>query len=104
MTAAQQRKLQRAVHLATGLMLVATIYGPNLGHFHDFVRVVALPLLVLTGIAMWQAPRIRRLRKRIAGTLATPRPDDDNTARLSGTHPKETPDEARSPHPRQYPH
>ncbi len=89
MTAAQQRKLQRAVHLATGLMLVATIYGPDLGHFHDFVRLVALPLLVLTGIAMWQAPRIRRLRKRIAGALATPRPDEDKPPASAEPHPKE---------------
>jgi hypothetical protein len=89
MTAAQQRKLQRTVHLATGLMLVATIYGPNLGHFHDFVRLVALPLLVLTGIAMWQAPRIRRLRKRIAGVLATPRADEDKPPASAGPHLKE---------------
>jgi hypothetical protein len=32
------------------------------------VRFLALPALVVTGIAMWQAPRIRRLRKRFRAT------------------------------------
>lgn len=70
MTAAQQRKLQRAVHLVTGVMLLAFVYGPDAGHFHTFVQVVALPVLVLTGIVMWQAPRLRRLRKRVSRTRA----------------------------------
>jgi len=65
MSAAQQRKIQRAVHLVAGVMLLAFVYGPDTGHFHTFVQVVALPVLVLTGIVMWQAPRIRRLRKRM---------------------------------------
>jgi len=68
MSAAQQRKVQRAAHLVAGLILIAYVYGPNAGHFHDAVRFVVLPLLVLTGIAMWQAPRIRRIRKSVAGT------------------------------------
>ena len=68
MSAAQKRKAQRSIHLVAGLMLIAYVYGPNTGHLHDAVRFVALPLLVLTGIAMWHAPRIRRIRKSIAGT------------------------------------
>ena len=48
-------------------MLIAYVYGPNAGHLYDAERFVALPLLVLTGIAMWQAPRIRRIRKSITG-------------------------------------
>ena len=68
MTAAQQRKLQRAIHLATGIALVAYVYGPQAAQLHDAIRFLLLPLLVLTGIAMWQAPRIRRLRKAMATT------------------------------------
>src|SRR5215207_7943131 len=36
----------------------------------DAVRFIVLPLLVVTGIAMWQAPRIRRLRKTVGRTRA----------------------------------
>ena len=66
MTAAQQRKIQRAIHLATGLAIVAYVYAPGAAHMQGPVRFVILPLLVLTGIAMWQAPRIRRLRKNLS--------------------------------------
>jgi thiosulfate reductase cytochrome b subunit len=64
MTAAQQRKAQRRVHLAGALLLIAYLYAPLEAQLQDAVRFVGLPALVLTGIAMWQAPRIRRLRKR----------------------------------------
>ena len=70
MTAAQQGKLQRAIHLATGVALIAYIYGPYAAHLHDAIRFLLLPLLVLTGIAMWQAARIRRLRKALTATRA----------------------------------
>ena len=63
MTAAQQRKVQRAVHLATGVLIVAAVYLRPAGPVNDVIRFVVLPLLVITGIAMWQAPRIRRIRK-----------------------------------------
>ena len=65
MTAAQQRKVQRAIHLAAGLAIVAYVYAPGAAHVQAPVRFVFLPLLVLTGIAMWQAARIRRLRKSL---------------------------------------
>jgi hypothetical protein len=62
-TAAQQRKVQRAIHLATGVAIAAYVYAPGAAHIRTPIRFAILPLLVLTGIAMWQAPRIRRLRK-----------------------------------------
>lgn len=62
MTAAQQRKVQRAIHLATGVA-IAYVYAPGVAHIRTPIRFAILPLLVLTGLAMWQAPRIRRLRK-----------------------------------------
>lgn len=65
MTAAQQRKVQRVVHLAAALLLVAYLYAPLEAQLQDAVRFIVLPVLVLTGIAMWQAPRIRRLRKSV---------------------------------------
>jgi hypothetical protein len=72
MTAAQQRKAQRRVHLAAALLLIAYLYAPLEDQLQDAVRFLALPALVGTGIAMWQAPRIRRLRKRLGATRARP--------------------------------
>jgi thiosulfate reductase cytochrome b subunit len=68
MTAGQQRKAQRRVHLAAALLLVAYLYAPLETQLQDAVRFLVLPALVVTGIAMWQAPRIRRLRKRLGAT------------------------------------
>jgi hypothetical protein len=79
MTAAQQRRAQRAVHLAAGLLLIAYLYAPLEAQLQDAVRFLALPALVVTGISMWQAPRIRRLRKRLGRTPA--RPDRVNALR-----------------------
>jgi thiosulfate reductase cytochrome b subunit len=65
MTPATQRKVQRLVHLAAAIVLVGYIYTPIGGHLQDVARLVVFPLLAVTGIAMWQAARIRRtLRAR----------------------------------------
>jgi hypothetical protein len=82
MTAAQRRKAQRRVHLAAALLLIAYLYAPFEAQLQDAVRFLALPALVVTGIAMWQAPRIRRLRKRLGGTRA--RPDRVSASRPAG--------------------
>ena len=51
-------------------MLIAYVYGPVGGHLHDAARFIVLPVLALTGIAMWKAPRIRRLRRTLSRTRA----------------------------------
>ena len=63
MTAGQQRKAQRIAHLAAAVVLVGYLYAPLEAQPQDAVRFFVLPLLVMTGIAMWQAPRLRRLRR-----------------------------------------
>jgi thiosulfate reductase cytochrome b subunit len=82
MTAAQLRKAQRRVHLAAALLLTAYLYAPLEAELQDAVRFLVLPALVVTGIAMWQAPRFRRLRKRLGGTRA--RPDRVSASRRAG--------------------
>jgi hypothetical protein len=77
LTAAQQRKAQRIVHLAAALVLVGHLHAPLEAQLQDAVRFVALPLLVVTGIAMWQAPRIRRLRTTVSHTRALAEPGAD---------------------------
>lgn len=66
MTTAQQRRVQRGVHLAAALVLVGYVYAPLGTQLQDVVRFVVLPVLLATGIAMWQATRIRRLRKTLS--------------------------------------
>ena len=76
MTAAQQRKVQRVVHLAGGLVLLAYVYAPLEAQLQDVVRFAVFPALVVTGMAMWQAPRIRRARAAMSAR---------REARLSGS-------------------
>jgi hypothetical protein len=63
MRPAQPRKAQRATHLLAALVLAAYIYAPVDADLRGTVRFIVLPVLALTGVAMWQAARIRRLRK-----------------------------------------
>lgn len=59
----RMRDIQRFVHLAAGLLLVAYVYTPlgNLTAFETLVQFVVVPALVVTGMVMWQLPRIRKL-------------------------------------------
>jgi hypothetical protein len=70
-TAGRQRKLQRNVHLLAGALLLGYVYAPAPSRVQELVRFIVFPLLVATGIAMWQAPRIRRLRKSAGSRLPT---------------------------------
>lgn len=74
MTAGQQRKVQRVVHMAAAVLLLVYVYAPLEAQLQDAVRFVVLPVLIVTGIAMWQAPRIRRLRKTLTRTRALAEP------------------------------
>ncbi|MBN6051886.1 hypothetical protein JYK22_08055, partial [Nonomuraea sp. RK-328] len=59
------RTLQRTVHLATGLAIVAYVYlAPPAGSPADAaIRWFILPVLLASGVVMWQWPRIRRLTR-----------------------------------------
>jgi thiosulfate reductase cytochrome b subunit len=74
MTAGQQRKLQRVVHLAAAVLLLAYVYAPLEAQLQGAARFVVFPLLALTGIAMWQAPRMRRILKAARGGGDVARP------------------------------
>ena len=83
MTAGQQRKVQRLVHLAAGLVLIVYLYAPLDAQLEDAVRFLVLPVLLLTGTAMWQAPRIRRLRQSVSRTRPLDMPASASPAELS---------------------
>jgi hypothetical protein len=71
MRAAQQRRLERMVHLAAGAVLAAYVYLPLGDAVADVIRWVVLPMLVLSGLAMWQMARIRRALSRGARAWAS---------------------------------
>jgi hypothetical protein len=58
----QQRSLQRAIHLVAGMALLAQLYGSSVlgAGFTAAVQWVVVPVVVATGVVMWQGPRIRR--------------------------------------------
>jgi hypothetical protein len=61
--AKRTRTAQRGVHLITGLVLVVCVYVvPAMDSLSaTVIRWLVLPVLVATGLAMWQWPRLRRL-------------------------------------------
>ena len=66
--ARQVRTVQRWVHLASAALLLAFIYlTPDTDStLMELIRWFGLPVLAASGIAMWQWPRVRRLRRRWA--------------------------------------
>jgi hypothetical protein len=72
LTGKQVRTQQRATHLVAGAVVLVAVYaGPLLGPvFAAAVQWVVFPVLVITGIAMWKWPRIRRMLRGRAGASA----------------------------------
>jgi hypothetical protein len=62
------RTAQRAVHLVSGVLLLAFVYlTPDGGSvLTELMRWLVFPALAATGIAMWQWPRLRRAWRRVA--------------------------------------
>ena len=61
------RRWQRGVQIAAGAVLLIFIYGgaalgPTLIRF---VQLVAFPVLVISGVILWQWPRIRRVLRKV---------------------------------------
>jgi hypothetical protein len=66
------RKLQRAAHLVAALPVLAYVYLTPAADaaLTSVVRGVVVPVLVLSGLLLWQAPRLRRLRARRGRAVA----------------------------------
>ncbi|MGH2531003.1 MAG: hypothetical protein ACRDJW_01740 [Thermomicrobiales bacterium] len=58
--------MERIVHLVGALVLVVYIYAPwgNSPNLTSLVQFVVVPVLVGSGMAMWQLPRIRMQLKQ----------------------------------------
>ena len=59
------RKRERMVHLVAAVLLFAYVYVPKAAALDELIRLVAFPLLALTGVAMWKAAAIRRALTRV---------------------------------------
>jgi hypothetical protein len=65
-TPRRMRALERLMHLITGTALVTYVYAtPSPESAFTVAIRLLVPIVIGSGIAMWQAPRVRRyLRKR----------------------------------------
>ena len=58
-----QRAIFRWIHLILSIPIIGYIYSPfeNLPGYAPLTRFVFLPMMVLTGLWMWQGQTVRRL-------------------------------------------
>lgn len=63
------RLLLRWIHLVSGSLVATVIYSPlrESEAFVLLVQIILLPVIILTGISMWQQARLRRLLGRSSG-------------------------------------
>jgi hypothetical protein len=63
MTTATKRSILRWIHLVFSIPIFGYVYSPfeNIPQYAPPVRYVFLPVLVLSGLWMWQGHRVRRL-------------------------------------------
>ncbi len=73
----RERDIIRLLHLLVSIPIVGYLYGPveHMARAAFFVRWVAMPLVVLSGLWMWLKPRIakriiqdRQRRSELGGT------------------------------------
>jgi hypothetical protein len=69
MNAAVERKLIRWLHLILSIPIIGYIYGAvwEIPQARMFTQIVAVPLLMLSGIWLWQGYRIKgQLRRKVS--------------------------------------
>jgi len=60
------RNVLRALHLVVGGLVIAYLYSPlgNVEWFGNLVRISVIPVLVISGVSMWQMPFVTKFFKR----------------------------------------
>ncbi|MBE1878336.1 hypothetical protein [Myceligenerans pegani] len=68
MTPRATRTAIRAIHVALGLCVGAVVYAPAtwIDPLRGALGAVVVPLLVVTGVTLWQQARLRRLVSSLA--------------------------------------
>jgi thiosulfate reductase cytochrome b subunit len=66
MSNATKRSMLRWIHIVLSIPIAGYIYSPfaNLPQYASPTRFIFFPLIVLTGLWMWQGPAVRRLFSR----------------------------------------
>ncbi len=66
MTNKDFRKTVRYLHVVVGVMLILFVYSPlsEVGWYALVVQALAIPLVSLSGIALWQQPQLSAWRRR----------------------------------------
>jgi thiosulfate reductase cytochrome b subunit len=61
------RLVLRYTHLAAGILIILFVYSPlgDVSAFELLVQLALIPVVVLTGIWIWQQARVRRLFARV---------------------------------------
>lgn len=74
MSAARFRTIFRWAHIAVGMFVGAYFYSPLSGTAWalPLIKFVLIPGLVISGVAMWQQPRIMRRLRGKAGEQGAP--------------------------------
>jgi hypothetical protein len=75
MKEATKRSIVRWIHLVFSIPILGYIYSPfeELPKYADFVRLVVVPLILLSGLWMWKGHVLRRLfskpKQEVGGKL-----------------------------------
>lgn len=66
MTNKDFRQTLRYLHVMVGVILILFVYSPlsEVGWYALVVQALAIPLVSLSGIALWQQPKLSAWRKR----------------------------------------
>ncbi|QDU40845.1 hypothetical protein Mal4_52080 [Maioricimonas rarisocia] len=73
MKASTRRSILRWIHIVFSIPIIGYVYSPfeEIPNYAVPTRYIFLPMLVLTGLWLWQGPAIRRLfAKKAAGQPA----------------------------------
>jgi hypothetical protein len=65
----QLRMTFRVIHLLASISLIAMVYSPVLRHMDQFIlllQIVVIPVIGLSGLAMWQQANITKLRRSLS--------------------------------------
>ncbi|EEF58466.1 hypothetical protein [Pedosphaera parvula] len=62
MSPTRERNVIRMLHLVLSIPIVGFIYGPaaTIPRAAWFTRFIAVPVVVISGIWLWQKPRVKR--------------------------------------------
>ena len=73
MKEATKRSIVRWIHIVVSIPILGYIYSPfeEIPKYADFVRLVVVPVILLSGLWMWKGHVVRRLISRRSALVIT---------------------------------